>query len=84
MNISIRNNYSLGIIWKVIEITELLDLVTFALNIEQVAVSFFDRENWDLFDFFKKIGWLGDRNSSFVCIYSPRVVLGRNCIAKHF
>lgn len=48
VNITVWNNNSFRIIWKVVQIIELLNLIAFALEVEQITMSLLDREYGDL------------------------------------
>lgn len=48
VNITVWNNNSLRIIWKVVQIIELLNLIAFALEVEKITMSLLDREYGDL------------------------------------
>lgn len=81
MDISIWYDYSLWIIWKIIKIVELLYLVRFVLEVEQIAMSLFYGENWNLLNVACKIRWLSDGYALFICLDRPTIVLGRYSVA---
>lgn len=81
MDISIWYDYSLWIIWKIIQIVELLYLVRFVLEVEQIAMSLFYGENWNLLNVACKIRWLSDGYALFICLDRPTIVLGRYSVA---
>ena len=84
MNVSVGNDDSLGIVRQVVKVIELLYLVGFVLEVEEVAVGLFDREDRDFFDGVGEIGRLGDRDATLVGLNSPCEVLGRDGIAENF
>ena len=49
MNIPVWNNNGFRVIGKVIQIIEFLNLITFALEVEKIAVGLLNREDGDLF-----------------------------------
>jgi len=51
MDVTVGYNYCFWVIGKVLEIVELLNLIGFIFDIKEIAVGFFDREDWNLFDF---------------------------------
>lgn len=81
MDISIWYDYSLWIIWKIIKIVELLYLVRFVLEVEQIAMSLFYGENWNLLNVACKIRRLSNGYALFICLDRPTIVLGRYSVA---
>lgn len=45
MNVPIRDNYGLWIVWEVLQLLELLDLVVFTLNVVQEAMVLLNGED---------------------------------------
>lgn len=59
-----------------------MNLVGLVLEVEEVAVSLFDREDRDFLDGVGEIGRLGDRDAALVGLHSPCEVLGGDGIAE--
>lgn len=75
VNVSVGNDDRLGIVGQVVQVVELLYLIGFVLEVEQVAVGFLNREDRDFFYGAREIGRLGDCNTALVGLNGPCKVL---------
>jgi len=74
MDISIWNYNGLRVVWEIVKVVELLNLIRFVFEVEQIAVSLLYREYRHLLHSAQQIGWLSDRKSLLFRLYCSGVI----------